>query len=195
MARRAQLIDAAGVIALEQGHLPIAPERLSQAVGASKALLYVYFPTQHLLFNGVLARCLGELAAARIHAWPSGASLRDASQHCASLYFDHVAANGPLIHLILRDPYMAGRIDTANRTFRDRTMRRLAHAARRELTLTSKEIIAAINLVLTIPEQAGSMAWRGEMERAAAKALCSQLVASSLAALAPDAFGGSPRAR
>jgi AcrR family transcriptional regulator len=192
-ARRGQLVDAAAALALEQGFLPAPPERLAQAIGVSKALVYAYFPTQHDLFNAVLARALGDLP--ELEAAASTTSLAAAAERCASLYFDHVAANGPLIHLILRDPYMAGHIDVASRTFRDRTIRRLARAARRELALTSKEIVAAINLILTIPEHAGSMAWRGEMEVGSARALCRQLVASSLAALAPETFRSAPRAR
>jgi AcrR family transcriptional regulator len=192
-ARRAQMVEAAGKVALELGYLPVSLEALSRAAGASKALIYAYFPTQHDLFNAVLARQFASLAEAGLEGASQRPTLREAAQTCALIYFEHIAAHGPLIHLILRDQFMARRVDAANRRFRDRVMLRLARLARRELKLSAKENVATLNLVTTIPEQAGALAWGGEMDRGRARELMVELVAASLRAFDED--GESARAR
>jgi AcrR family transcriptional regulator len=184
-ARRTQLMDAAGALAIELGYLPLPPERLSREAGVSKALIYAYFPTQRDLFNAVLARQFEALAAAGLGQASCNGDLLDAAQACSQIYFEQIARHGPLTHLILRDHLMVAHISADNRRFRDRIILRLARLARRELRLPAKETIAAINLVTTIPEQAGRLAWSGEMERDRARLLMSELVASSVAALRP----------
>jgi AcrR family transcriptional regulator len=185
-ARRTELIEAAGVVALEVGGLPIPLERLSRAAKASKALIYNYFPTQHDLFNAVLAHAFAALDTAGLDDASRAPSLSEAAEGCARLYFGHVADNGPLLHLILRERFMAGRVDAGNRRYRDRIMLRLGRLARRELGLSAQACAAALNLVTAIPEQSGRLAWSGEMAREAAGALMSDLVAASLAAFAPE---------
>lgn len=185
-ARRAQLVQSAARITLEQGYLPIPLERLGQSACASKALVYAYFPTQHDLFNALLARQFENLVAAGIEAASGTADLEAAALGCALIYFEHVAHVGPLIHIILRDRYMVGHVSAENRALRDRIARRLARAARHELQLMAKEAVAAINLILTIPEEAGALVHAGEMEHDRARELCAQLVRSSVKALAPS---------
>src|SRR6185436_12276203 len=62
--RREQLLDAAALSIVEQGFLPLPLERLARRAKVSKALIYAYFPTQHDLFNALLARELDALFAA-----------------------------------------------------------------------------------------------------------------------------------
>ncbi len=180
--RRAQLMRAAAELTLAQGHLPAPPERLSRAAGVSKALVYVYFPTQYDLFNALLAQRLSALVAAGLDAASALPSLEAAAAQAASLYFDDVASNGPLVHLILRDRYMVGHVSADNRRIRDRVMRRLARAGRRQLGLGAKEAVAALGLIATIPEEAGRLAASGEMTSERAKALCLDLVQASVTA-------------
>jgi AcrR family transcriptional regulator len=190
-ARRAQIVAAAGKVALELGYLPAPLERLGQEAGASKALIYAYFPTQHDLFNALLAHHFARLAVAGLEAASADSPLREAAQRCGEIYFDHIVEFGPIIHLILRDAFMVAHVDAPNRAFRDRVMLRLARSSRRAFGLTAKENVATINLVTAIPEQAGLLAWRGEMERERARELMLELIASSLAAFEPE--GGEAR--
>ncbi|MBP8247021.1 MAG: TetR/AcrR family transcriptional regulator, partial [Phenylobacterium sp.] len=66
--RRRQIVAAAAALAVEQGFLPLPPERLARAVGVSKALVYGYFPDQHELFNAVLIHEFSALEAAGLEA-------------------------------------------------------------------------------------------------------------------------------
>ena len=183
--RRSQIIDAAAQVTLEQGHLPLPIERLAEHASVSKALVYAYFPTQYDLANAVLERRFSALADAGIEAASLTTPLREAALATARIYFEDVAAHGPLIHVILRDHFMLGRLDPGLAAMRDRIVRNLARAARRSLRLTARETVAAINMIITIPEQAGRLAYTGEMKPVRARDLCAQLIESSVAALTP----------
>lgn len=170
---------------VDQGYLPLPPERLAEAVGASKALIYGYFPDQHDLFNAVLADEFAALADAGLEAASQGGSLEQAALACAELYFRHVCVRGPVVHVILRDVYMVGRVDPLVAAARDRIVRRLARQVRRELNLPPGETVGAISLATTIPEDAGRLVWQGELSPEAGLELCRRLTGAALAALRP----------
>lgn len=182
-ARRRQIVETAARLVVEQGYLPLSPERLAEAVGASKALIYGYFPDQHDLFNAVLAREFAGLTAAGLDVASAGDALDLAALGCAELYFGHVCAHGPVVHIILRDPYMARRLDPKTAAIRDRVARRLARLARRELALPPGEAVAAVTLVTTIPEDAGRLVWQGDLTPDAGLELCRRLTSAAIASL------------
>jgi AcrR family transcriptional regulator len=185
--RRGQIVEAAAGLVLQQGHLPLPMDALARSAGASKALIYAYFPTQHDLFNALLSREFRALEARGVVEASAQWDLNQAAFDCALLYFEHVASAGPLIHLILRDPYMAGHVAQDVAIFRDRIIRRLARRARGALRLRAKENIAAINMIITIPEEAGRLKYAGDISLDRGRELCRQLMLSSLDAFTPRA--------
>ena len=184
-ARRRQIVEVAAGLVLEQGYLPLPPERLAKAVGVSKALIYGYFPDQHELFNAVLAREFAALETAGLDEASQGQALEDAALRCAELYFRHVCDHGPVVHVVLRDHYMARRLDPAIAAIRDRVVRRLARRVRCELKLPPDEAVAAITLVTTIPEDAGRLVWQGDLSLESGLELCRRLTSAALAGLRP----------
>jgi AcrR family transcriptional regulator len=189
--RRAQIVSLAAEIALERGSLPVPLGELAEAASASKALIYAYFPTQYDLFNAVLTVDFDALARAGIEDASAISDLNAAALACAGIYFEHVAAKGPIAHLILRDLYMRAHISPPNRAFRDRIAGRLIRAGRRQLHLGLKEAVGAFNLAMTIPEEAGLLVYSGDTQRDVGRDLALQLVQSTLVAFAPEA--GAPR--
>jgi AcrR family transcriptional regulator len=192
--RRAQLVSLAASAALRRGDLPIALADLAKAAGVSKALVYAYFPTQQDLFNAVLAAEFEAMARAGMVEAARAADLGEAAERCALIYFEHIVERGPAAHLILRDPYMRGQVSAANRAFRDRVAGRLARAARRRLGLPPDEAVAAFNLAVVIPEEAGLLARSGDTDRSVARELVVQLVQSTLGALGAKADAASAQA-
>lgn len=182
--RRDQLMDAAARLIVEQGFLPLPIERLARAAHVSKALIYVHFPTQYDLANAILAREFDALAAAGLWEAARGDSLPDVAVDCAALYFDHVRRWGPLLNILLSDLYMARRYDRAVTRRRDALMRRLARLARRSIALPAKELVAGLSIVLAIPEEAGALAFQGEVDPALARDMCRTLTLSALKGLA-----------
>ncbi|MFN3511706.1 MAG: TetR/AcrR family transcriptional regulator [Phenylobacterium sp.] len=182
-ARRAQIVDAAARLLLDQGYLPLAPGRLAEAVGVSKASIYNYFPDQQGLMNEVLERDFEALRHAGLARSPAGGDLRTIAQTAGEIYFRHVASRGPVAHYILRDAYMRGRLRPDLAAFRDGIMRNLARRLRREFGLSVRGSLASLNLTLTIPEEAGRLVWRGEISLEAGLELTRQLLQASLLAL------------
>jgi len=193
--RREQIAEAAARLVLDQGHLPLSLEALARSAGVSKALIYAYFPSQHALFNTLLSREFEVLAARGVIDASRGTSLNQASLDCALIYFEHVASTGPLIHIILRDAYMAGHVEAQVAGFRDRIILRIARLARRDLQLSAKENIAAVNLIITIPEEAGRLVHGKELSLERGRSLCRQLLLASLEAFTPrEQSPSAPRA-
>jgi AcrR family transcriptional regulator len=184
-ARRSQLIEAAARLILEQGYLPLALDRLAADVRVSKASIYGYFPSQHDLCNAVVERSFEALRQAGLEAAAAGPDLTGAALACAEIYYAEVAREGAVAHIVLRDLYMAGRLRPELARFRDRTIGALARLARRELKLPARETIGAVNMVIAIPEEAGRLAFQGDLTLERGRDLCQRLVRSSLDSLRP----------
>jgi AcrR family transcriptional regulator len=169
--RREQLIDSAARLVVAQGFLPLPAERLAKAAGVSKALVYTYFPEQYALFNSLLERELTALVTGGMDTASQVRDLDQAAVLCAMIYFEHVArTERRLIRL------------------RNVVLRRLIRLAAASLPLSKKEILAAIEMIIAIPEEAGRLVFHEELDAAVARQICQSLILSSLQALrAPDA--------
>ena len=184
-ARRSQLLAVAAQMILEQGALPLSIAELGRKAGVSKALFYAYFPDQHDLVDAILLEHFALLESAGLSAAGRKRDLSEAAIASSSIYFDHVAEYGPVLHVILRDPFVSSNLSREVRAFRDRVFGALARLGRRKLRLNAREAVAAASLILTIPEEAGRLAFDGEMKRERAKELCLDLVTSALKAITP----------
>jgi AcrR family transcriptional regulator len=184
--RRDQLMDAAARQIVVQGFLPLPMEGLARSAQVSKALIYVHFPTQYDLANAILARELDVLFAAGLDEASRGDTLEKVAVDCATIYFEHVRRWGPLLHIILSDLYMARRHDRETISRRDAVMRRLARHVRRRIRLPMDEIVAGLYIILAIPEEAGALAFLGEVDPAVARDMCRTLTLSALNGLAAN---------
>jgi AcrR family transcriptional regulator len=186
-ARRAEILEAASRMIVEQGYLPLPLEQLARQAGASKALIYAYFPSQFALFNMLLQRELDGLLLGGLDTASSVEDLDKAAVLCAMLYFEHVARNGPLLNILLTDLYMAGHFEAAVLQSRNKIILRLKSMAQRELPLSEQEIYAAIEMMTAIPEEAGRLVFHRELDQTTARQICHGLILSSLKALrAPE---------
>lgn len=184
--RRRQIVEAAAELLLRRGYLPLPMEALAAAAGVSKGLVYGYFPTQWDLFNAVLVQELEVLKAGGLGQAMAEPDLTTRARACVDLYLRHVAARGPLVHYILRDSFMAGRIAPDAATLRDRLLRGFARLLRRELRLPPAEAVAVISMVVAVPEEMGRLVWQGELQLQRAREMAARLVDSSVAALRPS---------
>lgn len=184
--RREQLMDAAARHIVVQGFLPLPIEGLARAAAVSKALIYVHFPTQYDLANAILKREMDALVAAGLDRASRGDTLEKVAVDCATIYFDHVRRWGPLLHIILSDLYMTRRHDRETLGRRDAIMRRLVRLVRRRVHLPLDEAVAGLNIILAIPEEAGALAFLGEIEPGLAREMCRTLTLSALKGLASN---------
>lgn len=181
--RRAQILEAAARLVVEQGYLPLPVEQLARAAGASKALIYAYFPTQYALFNALLDREIRGLALAGFDTASRVEDLDQAAVLCAMMYYDHVARSGPLLHILMNDLYMEGHIESRLLAMRDDLMKRLLKLATKSLPLPEPELYAAIEMIAAIPEEAGRLVFHRELDPTTARQICHGLILSSLKAL------------
>jgi AcrR family transcriptional regulator len=186
--RRSQILEAAARLVVEQGYLPLPVEQLARAAGASKPLIYTYFPTQYALFNALLDREIQSLALAGFATASRVEDLGQAAVLCAMMYYDHVARSGPLLHILMTDSYMKDHIEPRLLQTRDELMTRLIKLGRGSLPLSEQEMYAAIEMISAIPEEAGRLVFHRELDPTTARQICHGLILSCLKALrAPEA--------
>jgi AcrR family transcriptional regulator len=173
-ARRESLLDVAAGLLLEQGYLPLGVQDVADAAKVSKALVYKYFPEPSDLYNALLERACEDLSGAGLE--------RAADQHeaaavaTAEVYFRYVCATGPLIQIILRDRFMAGRISRSAMAFRDAVCGALARSLHRDLGLPVRQAVACVSIGMTMPEECGRLVFQGDLEPDQGSALCRELV-------------------
>jgi AcrR family transcriptional regulator len=174
-----QILDAAEQLVLEAGALPIPMKRVGELTGASRALVYAYFPDPDHLARALLQRQVSRLAAAGLEAAGDEEDFLVGVQRVCAIYLDHVARHGPVLSIVQRDlPAAASERDVLRRV-----LERLARAARRELRFTPHEAVVFLELVSALPEEAGRLVFEGELALEEAHALCARLVGSALEAL------------
>lgn len=168
-ARRSFLLETAAGMVLEQGFLPLSVQDLAKAARVSKALVYRYFPEAPDLYNALLLERVEGLLAAGLESRTEPADIAEAYYRC-------VAANGPLIQIILRDRFMAGRVASPIAAVRDRVARRLARKLRQELGVSLREAVASVAIGMTMPEECGRLAYQGDLDLERGAAMCRELV-------------------
>jgi AcrR family transcriptional regulator len=190
--RRGQILAAAAQLAVEQGHLPVSPDALSREVEVSKGLIYNYFPAQDDLINALLHQHMTPLIEA-VLALPE--TRLEQGDPAVGIYFEHVAAHGPLVHILLSDLYSAGRIDPLLARMRMRMLRNLVRRVRRRFGLRPEECVAVVQLLIVVGEEAGGQVFQGKVDLDTGRRLCRELAAGALQELAerrPDASASLP---
>jgi len=181
-------MESAAAMVVQQGYLPLPVEQLAAKSGVSKALFYNYFPDQFVLFNRLLERELNDLLAGGLDLASQVKDIDQAAVLCGTLYFEHVARCGPLLHILMADRYMMGHVERRLLRMRNAALLRLARAAQPVLRLSKTELLAALEMIIAIPEEAGRLAFTQELDVNVGRQLCRTLIASAMLTLRdPDA--------
>ena len=181
--RQADLLRHASREVLAQGGFPISFESLARAAQVSKALIYNYFPTQYALGNALLADALAAIDRTALRVAMAQPDLSGAARDSGLLYFDIVRAHGPLLHVLLADGYLAHGPDRAIFGRAALLLLPAARRLRRDLNLSPREANVVLQLLLTLPEEAGRKVFKGEADPTLARRLCAETIEASLAAL------------
>lgn len=174
--RTDQILDAAERLILDVGALPIPMKRVGELTEASRALVYAYFPDPDSLASAVLERQIERLTAAGLGAGDEAEALDERVRNACRVYLRHVARYGPIIPIIQRDLAAAAGEGGGLR----KILGGLARAARRELQFTPHEAVVFLELISALPEEAGRLAFAGELDLEEAEALCARLVDAAL---------------
>jgi AcrR family transcriptional regulator len=181
-ARIAQILDVADKLVIEAGALPISMKKVGDLMGASRALVYAYFPDPDRLAEAVLERQMRWLSEAGLDEAAGAGEFGARALACARVYLEHIARHGPVIHISVRDlPH--GRSGAARAHIA--VLGRLARSARLDLLLVAHESLVLLELLVAIPEEAGRLAFEGSLDLESAQALCARLLTSSIDAVRP----------
>jgi len=183
-ARIAHILDVADQLVIEAGALPISMKKVGDLMGASRALVYAYFPDPDRLAEAVLERQMRWLAEAGLDEAAGAAEFGARALACAHLYLNHVARRGPVIHIAVRD---LPRARSGAARAHIGVLGRLARAARRDLRLGAHEALVLLELLVAIPEEAGRLVFEGSLDLESAQALCARLLTSSIDSVRPRA--------
>jgi len=167
---------AARNLVLDQGYLPVAPQDLAVAAGVSKALVYRYFPQPQDVYNALLDEAVEAMTRSGTVAAAADEDVAASAVRLADAYYRHIAAEGPLIQVILRDRFMAGRASSWTAAVRDRAARSLARGLRREFGTPLREAVASVGMGLALPEECGRLAFQGDLDVERGAAMCRELV-------------------
>ncbi|QNA85661.1 TetR/AcrR family transcriptional regulator [Sphingomonas sp. So64.6b] len=181
--RQADLLRYAAREVLDQGGFPISFERLACAANVSKALIYNYFPNQHVLGSALLGEALGGVDRGALRQAVAQPDLLHAARACALAYFELVSRQGPLLHVLLADAFLEQGADRKLFGRAAMLLLPLARRLKRDLRLSSREAMVIVQLLLTVPEEAGRKVFQHDADPELARRLCGETIVASLAAL------------
>jgi AcrR family transcriptional regulator len=159
---------------------------IGDAVGASRALVYAYFPDQFQLLDAILERHVATLSESGIVAIVGDGTLIERATGAASFYLRHIVENGATLEIVLREAPIARQLNGEATRFRGRIYRRLANIIRIEMKMGAHEALALVQLLAVIPEEAGRMVVSGVLTIEEALELSNRLIGSSNDALRPN---------
>jgi hypothetical protein len=148
-------------------------------------LIYANFATQYDLLNAVLRRDFDRIWGAGLIEAADGQDFVASAIAIGGVYFEHILRHGPVSHLILREPFMAGRLAPDLRSRRDLFFLILARRAKLFFHLPVRETIASIYLLMTIPEVTARVVRQGNLAADEGRALSARLLRSGLTGLRP----------
>lgn len=183
--RRSDILRAAVDLIVETRSLPLSMNAIGDRIGASRALVYAHFSDQAAIIEAIMVDYLGRLDATGIDAAMRHGDVVERGTRSAALYLQHIAEHGPVIHVILRDVPHGVTLPASVTAPRNRALRALAGAARKQLRLTSAEAIVLVELLIAIPEELGRLVHAGELELRDGLAICQRLIRSGIDAMRP----------
>lgn len=184
--RRAEILAAAAELITETRSLPLSMNLIGERIGASRALVYAHFSDQGAIVEAILADHLALLETAGLGEATRNGDVTERGTASAAIYLRHIARHDPAIHVILRDAPHGVSLSPAVTLPRNRALRALAGAARRQLNLSSAEAIVLVELLIAIPEELGRLCHRGELQLSDALTICQRLVVSGIEAMRPQ---------
>lgn len=163
--------------------LPLSMQEVGERVGASRALVYSHFTDQSALVDAVLVEHLKLLDESGLAAAVQSGDVIERATNSAAIYLRHVVDHGAVVHIILRDAPHGAALASHSTGPRNRALRALAGAARRELSLSSEEAIVLVELLIAIPEELGRLCRAGELDLADAESISTRLIRAAIEGL------------
>ncbi|WP_239807081.1 TetR/AcrR family transcriptional regulator [Croceicoccus hydrothermalis] len=184
--RRAQIVAAAREQIAQSGTPQLGIALLTESLGISTSLFWTYFANGDALVATVLDELIDELRAAGLaHAARNG-DAGDRLMRCARIYLQFLSGGGvPLTYFVQGDLPVDLDSDGPGRLQAD--IRQLLRALCRDFSLSVREGLAWIEMLVAIPEELGSMVGSDALAPAMAGEICDTLIGAAIDAVRPMA--------
>jgi TetR/AcrR family transcriptional regulator, fatty acid biosynthesis regulator len=178
--RRAEILDSAAGIILEEGLSAVSMEGIAREISISKALVYNYFSSRDQLFAALLEREQTELRERGMGAAMQAESFVELIRQTTRLYLEQVQSRGSLIAALLSDPSVAKLMEKRSSEDRDRARRYFIKQVVQNYQLSTAMASASVDLLWTITDGAGRLLSQGDLDIDTAEEMCVQLITGGL---------------
>ena len=182
--RRAQILDDASRLILEEGLSAVSMERVGREAGISKALVYNYFPSRDHLLAALLHREQSDLRERGLTEAIDAPSFSDLIRRTSRLFLEQSRSRGALIQALMSDPSVARLMEDENRAGRERTIAYFVQRVRDAFGFEPSLAPAAVDMLMAVTAQAGHLVSDGGLEIEVAEEMCVQLIVGGLERLA-----------
>lgn len=169
-----EIVDAARDLVLVERSLAFGMNEIAAAIGSSRALVYVYFESVGQILDELCLRQL-ELLKSRIDAADGRGHLTTRAVALARAYFDHLVAEGPVLHFIMRERNADSPLVQSIAPFRA-MLRSIVGEAAAPLQFTPREALVFVELVSAVPESLASQVRSETLRKSVAYEILDRLV-------------------
>jgi AcrR family transcriptional regulator len=179
-----EILNCAGQMIMDEGLTEISMERLGRDAGASKALIYNYFPNLTDLLRALLEREIVQLREKSLQVIASAGDFRDIIHKTTRMYVEHIAERGTLLQRLWQEPSVARAVAEKNLHSKDEATRYFVKQVRREYGLPLNVAIAAVQMQMAMTETAAQHITNSPGQIDLATDICVRLLLGGLDALA-----------
>ena len=178
--RREQLLEATRRLILATGSLNVSLNDIADQLGVSRSLIYVYFDSVAQIIDELFAEEAEAIDGVISSMIDDERPFRERLIHLFAAYLDHLASDGQLGYLVLRERNQDNPLSAANsRKFR-RILRNLSRHVVASLTLRPREAFVLLELMAAIPESLARVVRRGGLEIEIAHETSALLIGSAI---------------
>lgn len=181
-----EILNCAGQLIIDDGLTAISMERLGRDAGASKALIYNYFPNLTDLLRALLEREIVQLREKSLHEIAAAGDFKDIVQRTTRMYIEHIAERGTLLQRLWQEPAVARAVADKNLHSKDEATRFFVKQVRKEYGLPLNVAISAVNMQMAMTEAAAQNISNSPGEIDLATDICVRLLLGGLEALAAN---------
>ena len=179
-----EILNCAGQMIMDGGLTEISMERLGRDAGASKALIYNYFPNMTDLLRALLEREIVHLRQKSVRVIESAGDFRDIIYKTTRMYVEHIAERGTLLQRLWQEPAVARAVAETNLHSKDEATRYFVKQVRKEYGLPLHVAISAVQMQMAMTEAAAQNIGNSPGQIDLATDICVRLLLGGLDALA-----------
>lgn len=164
-ARREEILNEAARLVLAEGVSAVNMERIGREAGASKALVYTYFPSRNDLLSALLLREYRHFQAHSRRLLAEVDGFEAIVRATTAAWLDHVAERGPLINRLTNEPEIARAITAIDAEGRQDTAKYFGRLIAQRYDLDAARATMLAEILMGLTGAAGAYVSRVEADR------------------------------